>query len=364
MVDFDKNDYCRAEIDGKWGFINRKGNWKIPPNFDDVSDYDNFNYSLAGSESKYGFIDRLGKWKIPPQFDLLGRYDELNYCHAKFESKYGFIDRYGNWIIEPIFKALGYFDKDGYAKAVKDYESGFIDRKGVMQIHPVIEKNFINSEHDLNYFDIGFSEGENSIVSNLFDISLSLFDYNDKYLFNASYLKNSPKGKISPSDYLKTPFAFLEIDPQLSKILYDFEIKNDRKTLIYYHYDSKWGDNIFEIFTQDYTIYLKISGLALIGGKSGTKIFRLFNIEYVFLNNIDSVSNIEFESFLLSKRVRSIEFFKNNISPLFSIYSKLFRKKIIKDLQTLLFKADIEFVSEWPKSSAYQLKPNDGAGIR
>jgi hypothetical protein len=356
-IDFDKYDYGRVCYEGKFGFIDRKGNWKILPKFDLLEEYDDINYCLAKSESKYGFIDRLGKWKVPPKFDLIGRYDDLNYCHAKFESKYGFIDRYGNWIIEPIFDAVGYFDKHGYAMAVNGWDSGFIDRKGVLQIHPDVENNFINSKYDLKYFDRGSSEGDR-IVSNLFDIGLNSFNYNDKYLFNASYLKNEPEPKASFGDFDTSPIAGLRRLFRSSKILFDFEIEESCEILVFYRESQKTRDG-FAIFTQDHSIFLWFRG------KPGDKVFRLFNIEFVWLDNIDSVSNIEFKSFLHSKRQSSLEFIENKIQPLFSNYTRLFRKKITKDLQNLLFFTDIEIVSEgWDKFSKPSLNANDGAGIR
>ena len=57
---------------GKWGFINRQGNWIIPAQFEDAN---GFSDGLAAVEVKgglSGFINNLGEMVIPPTWRLAG----------------------------------------------------------------------------------------------------------------------------------------------------------------------------------------------------------------------------------------------------------------------------------------------------
>lgn len=361
FIHFDKYDYCRAYSEGKYGFIDRQGNWKVPPKFDFLGHYDDLHYCIAKSESKYGFIDRLGNWKVPPEFDLLGEYDYLNYCHAKFESKYGFIDRYGKWILEPIFEAVGYFDKNGYAKAVIGSESGFINRKGVLQIHPEVERNFINSKYDLNYFYLGTSEGLYKIFSNKFHRLLLAFLFID---IKTKNLRINIFGSGIPENELNNfPRHF---NP-------DF-ISNCQFHL--YFDESLFGkqDYGFAIVENYGSLFL------LIHSKSSSRIYQFLNIEYVHLNENDSGINNDFETYLRSKRQKRYAFFQENILPLFSIKSSIFRKKVIENFENfLVLSADLQLVSddghrinqlqveeinEIKPPETYSAKHKDGANIR
>ncbi|EAI5197373.1 WG repeat-containing protein, partial [Campylobacter coli] len=55
-------------LNGKWGFIDKNGEFAIKPKFDDIWD---FREGLAsvGLNGKIGLIDKSGKFVIEPKFD-------------------------------------------------------------------------------------------------------------------------------------------------------------------------------------------------------------------------------------------------------------------------------------------------------
>lgn len=184
--------------EGKWGFIDRTGRFRIPPRYDgagqfsegvayawfwagerrkdgvvdesgkftelpEVNDYAFvFHDGLArfqtpsGQERKYGYMDKTGRVVIPPQFDDSGHFSEgLAWVSVFKERKrlYGFIDKTGKLVIEPQFVYQPGDFIDGLAKVVGQYDSGFIDRAGRFQIKVEIEQS-----------DDSFSEGLLAIV--------------------------------------------------------------------------------------------------------------------------------------------------------------------------------------------------------
>lgn len=63
---------CLAKSDGKWGIIDTKGNWISKPEFDDIEDApDVFRYGFMAVKkgNKWGYIKPDGGWLVAPMFD-------------------------------------------------------------------------------------------------------------------------------------------------------------------------------------------------------------------------------------------------------------------------------------------------------
>jgi len=138
VEDFDRNGYCKAKIDGKYGFINRKGEWIINPTFDYVYEFKN-DFAISEKNEKYGLINREGRWAIDPIYDSLQPNNDNLYL-AEVGGKYGFLNSNGNWMIHPLFDELDdEFDNLGYCKASIDEKFGFINKIGKWIIFPIFK---------------------------------------------------------------------------------------------------------------------------------------------------------------------------------------------------------------------------------
>jgi WG repeat protein len=182
-----------ADADGKWGFIDRTGRFRIPPRYNgagkfsegvayawfwegeqrrdgivdvsgrftalpEVNDYDFiFHDGLArfqtpmGQERKYGYMDKTGRVVIPLQFFDSGHFSEgLAWVAVLKEGKwlYGFIDKTGKIVIEPQFVYQPGDFIDGLAKVIGHTSMGFIDRTGRFRIT-------VEYEHSDDFFSEG-----------------------------------------------------------------------------------------------------------------------------------------------------------------------------------------------------------------
>jgi hypothetical protein len=112
---FDIEGCCGVKLNDRWGFIHFNGEWAIPPKFYAISNRHNlwswitstpgYNpkdglcVAQLNEDDKWGFINRKGDWVIPPDFDLLSsKFDNDGYCYAVEGSREGMIDRNGNWV--------------------------------------------------------------------------------------------------------------------------------------------------------------------------------------------------------------------------------------------------------------------------
>ena len=58
-----------ARQDGKFGYINKDGEWQIQPNFKVAKNFSGELAEAMNDKKKWGFINRKGEWKIEPSFD-------------------------------------------------------------------------------------------------------------------------------------------------------------------------------------------------------------------------------------------------------------------------------------------------------
>ena len=88
--------------DGKWGFMNKKGEMVIKAKYDSVTE---FSCGLAGVgvDEKYGYINTDGELVIPLQFDGAASFsDDIALVYVNEEFKY--IDKDGNFLFGRSFE--------------------------------------------------------------------------------------------------------------------------------------------------------------------------------------------------------------------------------------------------------------------
>lgn len=117
-------------------FYNLEGKVVLSAPVDKVSSYYYLEEGLirAKKGDKWGFIDLKGQWAIPPQFLEEGEFPPVS---AFYEGrarvirsgKSGFIDTEGNWVVEPTYEEVAFF-KEGRAMVKQNGKWGVIDLDG------------------------------------------------------------------------------------------------------------------------------------------------------------------------------------------------------------------------------------------
>ena len=129
------------QVNGKWGYIDRKGSVVVTPRFDAAAAFqEGLGCVRVGDEEtgKYGFVDATGALAIEPSFTFAGDFSEgLSRARLTEPGKTGYIDKTGAWVIEPRFQNAGDF-LEGLAPAqVEGNElTGCIDKTGAFVIEP------------------------------------------------------------------------------------------------------------------------------------------------------------------------------------------------------------------------------------
>lgn len=151
-----------------WGYLNKKGEWALPPKFDEAHE---FNSGLAlikqGDQSlfinksgkvafvckwtmaeyssgfssgflrvvengKYGFVDTDGKLRIAPEYDKAANFSEDLAAVSK-SGKWGFIDTRGKLVVPVEWDSVGRFS-EGLVWVSRERKTGFLDKSGTLVI--------------------------------------------------------------------------------------------------------------------------------------------------------------------------------------------------------------------------------------
>jgi hypothetical protein len=130
----------KEKEDGKWGYIDEKGNVVIKPQFSGTMPFEAGFAIVNMSENyvdHYGLIDRQGIFTIKPQYNLLLYLEEGRYALGKevipdkpyLPSKYALADVKGHLYTGFLFNGISPF-KNGIASAYDDEFTFFIDQRG------------------------------------------------------------------------------------------------------------------------------------------------------------------------------------------------------------------------------------------
>ncbi len=137
---------------GKYGFVDTTGKMVVEPQFTYVPELP-FQEGLAavfvgeGANRRAGFINRQGQWAIPPKYE-----DALHFCDglapAKIGGRWGYINPSGESVIAPRFEGAESFD-DGMGAVLERDDDGklrqeFINRKGEVLYRETGEMQVIN----------------------------------------------------------------------------------------------------------------------------------------------------------------------------------------------------------------------------
>jgi hypothetical protein len=113
-------DFGIAQMNLKWGIINRQGKWLVPPQYNEGS-YGFFfqnGYAAVNKDGKTGLIKRKGEVILPFMYDYMGLFNNglINVGFVRNGLKAGFVNLKNEVIIPLIYSDLSNFE-DGFAFA-------------------------------------------------------------------------------------------------------------------------------------------------------------------------------------------------------------------------------------------------------
>ena len=128
--EFAANSLANIKQNGKWGYIDAKGQMVIQPQFEDADAFAANGLARIRQNGKDGYIDAKGQMVIQPQFEDAGAFAANGLAIIRQNGKWGYIDAKGQMVIQPQFEYANNFAANGLARIIQNSEWDFIDAKG------------------------------------------------------------------------------------------------------------------------------------------------------------------------------------------------------------------------------------------
>lgn len=210
---FPGNGMCAVCVDGKWGYVNSKGETLINFKFDFACSFSE-GFARVNLNKKWGYINESGEYYVTPAFDDTKDFSQGR-AAVKLGSKWGFIDDKGYFIAEPQFDFAKSF-KNGYAAVSVDGKWGFIDLSGDIVIEPKFESVNDFTEDGFAWIGINLGSGcivyyANGVINTKGDVIFEPDEVNIEYYKDGYFVvKRKTESKLYNSD--GTPVSFGEYD--------------------------------------------------------------------------------------------------------------------------------------------------------
>lgn len=150
----DEENLAVAKQGGLYGWLDRDGQWVIPPRF---SDANRFSFGLASAVAEndlVGYVDRSGEWVIPPRFWSMAPFESCGLaaaCMAE-DQPWGLISRQGEWVVEPTFEDIDWDDRRKLWETVQGDKHGWLHPDGQNWLEPLYDE--ITNTHRHGFLEV------------------------------------------------------------------------------------------------------------------------------------------------------------------------------------------------------------------
>lgn len=193
----------------KRGFIDLKGNIKIPFIYDDVF-YVEKEVIRVSRGNKFGVLDTLNNVVLPTKFDDVSFDNDV--IIANIQEAYYLYDFKGKQISDLRFSEISDFTNNKAIVAFKDQSTAIIDNKGNVVLKPILNYSFeriLNDDLFIIKDKLNLKEG---VINSKGEFIIKCKYDEIKQVKSFFIAKNSnKKGFISLTDSLVKPFVYDEI---------------------------------------------------------------------------------------------------------------------------------------------------------
>ena len=132
---FGNNGLAKVQKNGKWGYINLKGEEIVKLYFDEIGDFDH-GLAPAKANGKWTYFNVQGNPALLTRFDAVSGTWSSGLAAVQENGKWGYIDLKGETVVAPTYDQAADF-RNGLAKVESGGKWGVIDARGTVLL-PVL----------------------------------------------------------------------------------------------------------------------------------------------------------------------------------------------------------------------------------
>ena len=148
---FRANGLAWALKDGKWGMLDRQGQWAMEPKYDSWKQDNQLGLYLVNVGALLGCVDEDGNELIHVRYDSVAYDGELGLVRVGVEGKSGLLTKAGRLVLDPEYEALSP-DPDRRIVALKDGKYGIFEQDGSQRYPCVFDE--IPTENAAGYVEV------------------------------------------------------------------------------------------------------------------------------------------------------------------------------------------------------------------
>lgn len=136
ISDFAPNGLALIRQNGKYGFINTKGEPFLLVKAKKARPFDEFGLAAIEQDSKWGLVNDKMEFILKNMFQKIEKFQSNGLAIVKFENKFGLVDTLGNIVLPVIYDKIENFDKSGYAVIKSGNKVGIVNKRGRAVVPP------------------------------------------------------------------------------------------------------------------------------------------------------------------------------------------------------------------------------------
>ena len=192
------NGLAYAQDGEKYGYVDKKLNFIIAPQFENAGDFAENGLAPVKSNGKWGYIDAKGSFVIQPRFDEAKAFNEKGVASVCMGNKWGVINEKGEYVVEPWLDSIKI---PGVIEVNKKY--GFIDASGNILLQP--QENKLQLDKKIDGVDIRRTRASDQIWIGSSDGNLNMtLQCEDIYVLAKDRIAILVEGKWGVVDFKGT----------------------------------------------------------------------------------------------------------------------------------------------------------------
>lgn len=185
--------------------------YTLPPGITFIGPFSESRAKVVNQQGLMGYVNEKGELKIPCKYSVVGDFHSGRAIFRNLNGLFGYLDADGNEVISAVYKFVSDFDTKGFSAVVKDKQFGFLHSSGSLVV-PFLYDNVLSLKDGIASVE---KEGKVGYI-NMQNKKIIPFTFDEAYqhVGELALVRMSIYwGYISEKGKVEIPWQFAEAQP-------------------------------------------------------------------------------------------------------------------------------------------------------